>query len=376
MNGGTVIYVGNYELPDKNAAANRVVNNAKLFRSLGYNTVFLGVCRTGTYFTGIRKCGCSAEFDMYEQAYPRTTRQWLAEIFDTGNIRALADKYPDTDAIILYNTQYATLCAVKRYFARRGVRVLFDCTEWNAYTEGSFIKRPVKKWDSRLIEKRLPRIADGIIAVSKTMERRYGQQKPLILLPPLTDTHDAIWHQQPRKNDLFTFCYAGDPSDKDRLDVLLSAFAALPAGLAALKIIGISAEENAARSGAADGLPENVFFTGRLSHADTVKEILGCGCFIFLREPSRRNTAGFPTKFAEAYTCGVPVITTAISDVPDYASDNCTVLPDASKDGVLEAMRAVLTADIRPRALRESFDYRRYADDCRRWIERISCKED
>ena len=45
MRQGTVIYAGNFELPDKNAAAHRVVNNAKLFKELGFDTVFLGTCR-------------------------------------------------------------------------------------------------------------------------------------------------------------------------------------------------------------------------------------------------------------------------------------------------------------------------------------------
>ena len=38
----TVIYVGEFILPDKGAAANRVVSNAKAFREAGVDTVFLG----------------------------------------------------------------------------------------------------------------------------------------------------------------------------------------------------------------------------------------------------------------------------------------------------------------------------------------------
>jgi len=37
-----IIYYGPFQLPDKNAAAHRVINNAKLLRELGYETVFLG----------------------------------------------------------------------------------------------------------------------------------------------------------------------------------------------------------------------------------------------------------------------------------------------------------------------------------------------
>ena len=34
---GTIIYYGGFSLPDKNAAANRVVSNGKIFKDLGYN---------------------------------------------------------------------------------------------------------------------------------------------------------------------------------------------------------------------------------------------------------------------------------------------------------------------------------------------------
>ena len=37
---GTVIYVGNFEMPDKNAAAHRVLNNAKIFKELEYRVCF------------------------------------------------------------------------------------------------------------------------------------------------------------------------------------------------------------------------------------------------------------------------------------------------------------------------------------------------
>ncbi len=43
MSKGTIIYIGGFELPDKNAAAQRVVSNAKLLREVGYDVVLVGV---------------------------------------------------------------------------------------------------------------------------------------------------------------------------------------------------------------------------------------------------------------------------------------------------------------------------------------------
>ena len=375
MIGGTVVCMGNFELPDRNAAANRVVNNARLMRTLGLNTVFLGTCRGGDYYNGVQWRDYGAGFDMYEQAYPHTSKQWAEQIFRVDNLNEVVRRYPDASAVLLYNTQYATALAAKRAFAPKGLKLLYDCTEWNAYTEGSVIKRAVKAADSRMVESRLPRVCDGMIAVSRTIEKRYAGKTPLLLLPPLVDLDDPIWQQQPRESDRFTFCYAGSPSDKDRLDLLLEAFLQLPPGAAELRVVGVTRDEylNVRETAAPFADRPDVCFTGRVPHAEAVREILGCGCFVFLREPSRRNSAGFPTKFTEAFTCGVPVITTAVSDVPAYADDACIVLPNASADGVLGAMREMLARGARPRALRNAFDYRNHTEAFRCWLERIAC---
>ena len=378
MNSGTVIVTGNFELPDKNAAAHRVVNNSKLLRSLGYNAVFLGTNREEPYFFGIKQREYGAGFDMYEQAYPRSVSQWVSEIFDMKNLKTLVSKYPDTVALMLYNTQFATVRAARKAFASQGIRILYDCTEWNAYTEGSFVKRAVKSIDSRLIEHKLPRQCDGIVAVSSVMEQEYGGKKPLIVLPPLVDTEDTIWKQEIEHRHRFNFCYAGSPSDKDRLDLLLQAFSALPVGAADLRIIGVTKEEFVSHTPEATAFAEHmgITFTGRLTHYETVREILSCDCFVFLREPTRRNNAGFPTKFAEAFTCGVPVITTAVSDVPAYADEKCIILPDVSPSGIREAMQNVISRGRSPSVLRDTFDYTKHTDAFHMWLERVLCKKD
>ena len=42
----TILYVGGFELPDKNAAAHRVVSNAKILKALGFQVVFLDINRS------------------------------------------------------------------------------------------------------------------------------------------------------------------------------------------------------------------------------------------------------------------------------------------------------------------------------------------
>ena len=46
---GTIIYMGNFALPDKNAAAHRVMINGKIFKDLGYRVAYLGVTRDESF---------------------------------------------------------------------------------------------------------------------------------------------------------------------------------------------------------------------------------------------------------------------------------------------------------------------------------------
>ena len=95
---GTIIYMGIFELPDKNAAAHRVVNNGKVFTALGYRTAFLGTVKNES-FSGIRQSDYNE--NIFEEAYPKGTKNWIHHLFDTKNIEAVAEKYPDMKTKII-----------------------------------------------------------------------------------------------------------------------------------------------------------------------------------------------------------------------------------------------------------------------------------
>ena len=65
----------------------------------------------------------------------------------------------------------------------------------------------------------------------------------------------------------------------------------------------------------------NVYFKGRLSHLDAVKEVCDADFQMLIRNHSRKNDAGFPTKLAESIACRTPVIATIFSNITDFVSD-------------------------------------------------------
>lgn len=366
---GTIIYMGIFELPDKNAAAHRVINNGKVFTALGYRVVYLGTVK-GEWFSGIRK----SDYDdnIYEEAYPQGTKNWISHLFDIKNIDSVAEKYADTCLVITYNVPLVTYKAVKKTFAKKNIKVAYDCTEWNDYTVGSFPKRFYKKIDEKQIRTKLHKNCDDIIIISSMMERQY-QGNNLLKLPPLIDIDEPIWHQKVEKNKrVFEFCFAGTIGAKERIDLIINAFKGLESSSVILKIIGITREEYIQMYPEQNNdLDKRIVFMGRLSHFDTIRHVLLSDCYVFIRERTRQNQAGFPTKFAEAYTCGVPIISTDVSDIKYYSGDYVIVLEDLNESTIVGKMNYIYNNRIHRNKVKSTFDYHNFLRETERWLNNV-----
>ena len=373
---GTILYLGNFELPDKGAAANRVVSNGKIFKKLGYRTIFLGV-KKGARFSGIQQT--SFDENMYEEAYPAGSKEWLLHMISVKNIETLLKLYDDVRMVILYNVPYTLLLRVKQKLQNTGIKVVYDCTEWTGVTDGSAIKKLVKRVDETFIRNKIDKTADGLLVISKRMEAQYESCQHLLRLPPLVDVHDKIWHQKRQKAEKFVFCFAGMlDGNKESLDCIVDAFGKLESDQAILRIIGVAKEEfadfypNGKELLGAVG--ENVEFLGRKTHEETIREVLSCDCYIFIRQSDLRNNAGFPTKFSEAYSCNVPMITTDISDIKSYLGNkkDSTVLSGTSVLDVKTAMEnAMKNRHQEARGLDQTFHYESYQEACESWMKGI-----
>lgn len=367
---GTIIYYGGFALPDKNASANRVVSNGKLFNSLGYETVFLGSC-----YDEVRSEMCQISENMFEEPHPATSSDWLKQILSFSNLKKLSEKYESLKMVLLYNVPFITLVLAKMYFSKKGIAVAYDCTEWTQFTEGSFLKKAFKYADELFVRNFTHRVADKTIVISKMMEKKYKSNKKLLRLPPLVDINDAIWHQQAEeKTEDIVFCFAGFPGgNKDYLDRVVEAFSCLDNSNVTLKIIGVTEKEfQELYPDAKIADNKDIRFEGRVSHSEAIKNVLNCDCYIFIRPSDRRNNAGFPTKFAESFTCGVPIITTDVSDIKDYLklSSDSVLINDTDVQSIKKAMLCVIENNKRKDiSLNPSFYYEKYKNQANEWLD-------
>ena len=372
MSNGTIIYYGGFSLPDKSASANRVVTNGKIFDKLGYKTVFIGV--SDDTFDGLRPVsGCD---NMFEHAHPKSTKQWIKHMFSVEHIESVIEKYDDVCKVILYNVPMFTLMKAKKVFSKKNIEVCYDCTEWTKDTDGSLPKRVFKAFDEILISNFAHKVADRMIAISTMMEKKYKSAKKLIILPPLVDINDEIWHQQTENHeDIFEFCFAGIPDGKkESLDKVVEAFCNINKKNTHLRIIGIT-EDDFKKFYSNCFIPKNVrnkiTFMGRLSHSETIRYVLGCDCYIFIRRSDKRNNAGFPTKFAESFTCGVPIITTDVSDVGKYInkSGRGALLKDMTTESISDIMLYHINNKSKPKSLDNTFHYESFIQLTENWLK-------
>lgn len=375
MGKGTILYVGNFELPDKGASANRVVSNAKLFNSLGYQTALVGVSKDSKC-TEISALDNDFGIVMYERPYPTSTKKWLKHMFSADYIKKMLEYHKNIVLVILYNMPFSALKAAKKACKGTNIKVAYDCTEWADVTDGNALKRFVKKRDEKLIRNKLADVADGLIVISSMMERQYQGCKAVIKLPPLVDIEDPIWHQKPEKHEGFEFCFAGMlDGQKDSLDVIVKAFAKICDEKTKLRIIGVEKDEF--KSVYPDAVNElnrcdnNIIFMGMQSHYDTIRYVLGCDCYIFIRQSDTRNNAGFPTKFAEATTCGVPMITTKVSDLKDYQTEKVAVIDSLDENQIASVMNDMRNMNFENNKLNKTFDYRNHKKKTAEWLSSV-----
>ena len=102
---------------------------------------------------------------------------------------------------------------------------------------------------------------------------------------------------------------------------------------------------------------------------------------MFVRENTLTNTAGFPTKFVEALSCGVPVLTNFSSDLKKYMQNqkNSFLLDISSIDKLIDSLLVPLqlskeervTLKISCSESKNIFDYRNYLLDFNNFLSSI-----
>ena len=322
-----VLYMGGFNLPDKNAAAQRVMANGLLFMKSGYNVYYIDI-KTDEVTSDVFLEKKFEDFTYFVKSrpYPKDKKEWLSYIADiTFEKRSIEfDLNFKPDIIVVYNYPAISLLKLILYCKNKKIKLIADVTEWYI-PAGNLFAKIIKGIDTYYRMNFLHKRLDGVIVISRFLEEAYKDCNT-IRLPPLVNKKSNKWKKIDHlQSEFYKLIYVGSISHgyKDRLDLIINSLSRIKNNVKDFKfiIIGVTKKEYLSFFGI-KSLPSNVddfvIFSGRKQHKEVIIKLKESDYSIFLRQNNRLNTAGFPTKFVESLACGTPVITNSSSDISEY----------------------------------------------------------
>lgn len=362
----SILYIGGFELPDNNAAAQRVLSNAKLLREIGYDVNFIGISKD------ISSAKLVVDgFGSHPIPYPSSTIQWVHHVLTFIDTDIILRYKPSH--VILYNFPAIASLRILIFCHRHGIKVIHDTTEWES-NSGWSPASLIRKLDVNLRMRYCLKKMDGIIAISRYLYNYYKSYTNTVLVPPTVDLNDRKFHRDrvlAASNNLRKLVYAGSPGlspSKDRLDYIIEEvnnFSNIQ-----LDIVGISKEQFLQIFGVNLKIGKNVVFHGRRTHAEAIGFVCNADFQFLIREQTLKNMAGFPTKFVESMSCCTPIIATLTSNIGDYIQDGINGLVVSEKCPLKEVLQKVVSMSVdeivnmkKSCKTFDGFDYHRYKDD-------------
>ena len=353
----TIVYTGNFRFPAQDAASARVINNAKALKELGHTVKFLswgGSPREedklpdGQYvYQGFEYVNTSELLDG-----KRSVAKKLKSMLSRGRkTMTLLKMMPNVKMVIAYNPPLCFTWNCQKYCSRNGIFFVTDITEWYASNEfpgGSCLPF---YWMNELNMKWMQKKVKNKIVISSYLNNYYNHSNNL-LVPPLVDLSEQKWKKKQvsipdviTRNHSIKLLFAGNPAQKDLLVNILQSVVRF-GGRIQIIVLGVS-EANAnlyINMEERRQYPDSIVFLGRVPQDDVPFYYSMVDFSVIVREPNRKNTAGFPTKMAESYAAGCPVMLNGTSDLLEYVNDgiNAIVLTDFKVNSINRGFKQLL----------------------------------
>ena len=388
-----ILYIGSFRFPYYDAAAARVLNVARAIRQAGHEVCFIswgGATRPEElYNNGEYKYDgfpyiITDEIDFKGGAFDRLIG-WIKQGKKTKLY--LKKQLGHYDVIVTYN------CSLIKWlipFCRKNnIKLVTDLTEWYEYNELKPIMWPGYVFDMYYWQKKVK----NKIVISNYLNQFYPSSHNIVV-PATCDASEKKWYQGMEKAeektgafDGITLIYAGNPARKDAVHYAIGAVQRLVREGANIRflIIGITRERylERYRSFLLEGeLNEKIQFLGRVPQGEVPSYYALADFMVLLRESTRKSNAGFPTKFAESFMSGTPVIANITSDLGTYLRDGITGF--VVKEPSAEAIYKILKEKVLPlnredidkmkhnvKGASNLFDYHYYIEPLRGFINNL-----
>lgn len=350
-----VLIIGNVEFDTDNAAALRVFEVVCALRREGH-VVDVSNGRQLSKQSGGQPISQFASVCPPDLVTGRLHRA-LAKVglgFSLLYTSGIAAKY---DVIYCYGSALSWLIGGWLVARTSGARLVADVTELYGFEDMtrsfSHFRSRIGGWIGLFVA--LPLLAKKVAVPTRyfgRIVRRCNRQ--VVLLPPFFGP--LAEPEASGDSRELSLAYAGTPSNKEEMQLLLRTLWEMREELTRplrLVLVGIDEKqvERWLSNGGSSQVREHPWLRiearGR-TDVRTARRIVAASDFlIVIRAPSLRVNCGFPSKVAEAYCLGTPVIANLYSDIAHYVQDgeNGFVIPRDSAEAIRNLVHRCLNLD-------------------------------
>jgi glycosyltransferase involved in cell wall biosynthesis len=312
-----VFYFGEVDfLENRSAAVLRILNNCKAIHLTGqYLPVLVGYSNFS-----------SNSFESFSILNLRRGSNLITKFF-LYLIRGLSvsfklfNKVKKGDIVIYYGSSFRVLFPLFLLSKIKRFPLLVDLVEWYDYRNLPFGKFGPLSLDVEICLKFLVPRVSGLIVISSYLENYFKRFKiPCIKVPILLEERENINTKKKGLNSL-NLVYAGYAGKKDLIGHVIQAVTNLNISGYRIyfHIFGMTKEEVKLEFG--DFNECFILAKGRVSREDVAVGYCNSDFSVLFRPNLKFTNAGFPTKFVESISFGLPVIGNLTSDLSVYLID-------------------------------------------------------
>ena len=379
-----IVYIGQFRIPNKDAAAARVLNVGRALRLAGHNVRYISwggeqrkedLCEDGKFRVDGFEYEVTNELDPKGGLLNKVYQKLIRGRKTKDLLRKRLGEY---DVIITYN---GTLTRWLLGFSKKNkLKLINDITEWYDANELKITDRLAYTLNMKKLQQKVR----NKIVISSYLDNYYNKTHNIIV-PATCDASEKKWHHgeglaKKKVGDFegVTLIYAGNPARKDAVHYAINAVQRLidENVLIRFLIVGITREAYIQKYSdllAEKPLSNRIQFVGRIPQDEVPSYYTLADFMVLLREQTRKSNAGFPTKFSESFTSGTPVIANLTSDLGRYLLDGETgfVVSEPREEAIYRVLKdkvvgmsrqEIETMKKQVRETATQLDYRAYAE--------------
>lgn len=224
---------------------------------------------------------------------------------------------------------------------RMGYRIIHDLVEDYDLLESALsgVMTRFKAWSRNRMSRFIPRLSDGLVVISRHLERKYtGRGVPMIRIPIAAQAPETI--QNRLRHTPVRIAYAGTYAAKDGIHILLEAYQKVRREYSDCTLCLAGGRKSPLPDFPAE-LAVGIEYAGYLDDEAFYRFLREADILCMTRMNSAFANAGFPFKLGEYLATGNPVVASRVSNLEEYLTDKRDVML-VEPENVQELSKALL----------------------------------